>query len=129
MPNVYSDACLYSTENADTSFLLSMDYTRDCIMDWRRLSLILLWLNVHLLHWGLLIGFIVSCIFNLIYSPWYVCIPFIIILGNPILGGAYCVYNNLENKYRAQLGWPLIEHNFSVTIIQEILSFIRRKLR
>jgi hypothetical protein len=42
------------------------------------------------------------------YEPFYVWMPLITFLVSPLVGGTYCMFNRLENYYRAKAGMPLI---------------------
>jgi hypothetical protein len=85
------------------------------------------WLIVHITHWGLYFGNIIGIIFIVIYEPWYLVLPLLTILYNPVIGDIYCAYNNIENRYRSALGWPLIEHSFVFTAIEALKRFKQNK--
>lgn len=72
------------------------------------------------------IGNMLAIVFLVLYEPWYITLPFVTIISNPLIGGVHCLYNNLENYYRQLLGWPLIESNFIFAIIPLIQHLVRR---
>lgn len=86
----------------------------------RRLGIQGLWLTVHLTHWGMYIGNLLAVGYLCMYEQWYIALPLVTIISNPLIGGIHCAFNNLENAYREQLGWPLIEANFLPTVLNEI---------
>ena len=61
--------------------------------------------GVHLIILGLNIVSI-PCV--LAYEPFYIWMPIITVLVSPLVGGTYCVFNRLENHFRAKAGMPLI---------------------
>jgi len=42
------------------------------------------------------------------YQPFYIWLPIITFLVNPMVGGSYCLMNRLENHYRAKANMPFI---------------------
>lgn len=83
------------------------------------------WFSVFITHLGLYIGNILALFYIVAYEPWYMALPLITLIGNPIIGGIHCAYNNVENFYRGQLGWPLIEQNFLPALIVDIKRLLR----
>lgn len=45
--------------------------------------------------------------FVIYYQPWYLWMPIITCLVSPILGGTWCLFNQLEDHYRNQAGLPM----------------------
>jgi uncharacterized membrane protein len=74
----------------------------------------------------LYIGNLLALFYIVAYAEWYIALPLITLVSNPIIGGFHCAYNNIENTYRAALGWPLIEQNFIPAAIADIKQLIRR---
>lgn len=108
----------------------SLDVTLDTgnskRIDWIRVRLIFLWAIVHLTHWGMYIGNVLAIGFLCVHAEWYIALPLVTVLSNPLIGGIHCLYNNLENHYRERLGWPLIEANFLPTVLKEINQLIEK---
>lgn len=46
--------------------------------------------------------------FVIAYEPFYIWMPLITFLVSPLIGGTYCMFNRLENHYRAKAGMRLI---------------------
>jgi hypothetical protein len=40
------------------------------------------------------------------YQPWYIWMPLITMLVSPVLGGTWCIFNQLEDHYRNKAGLP-----------------------
>ena len=38
------------------------------------------------------------------YEPWYIWMPIITMLVSPVLGGTWCIFNQLEDYYRDRAG-------------------------
>jgi hypothetical protein len=72
------------------------------------------------------IGNLVAMVMIIIHMPWWIALPMITFMGNPMIGGLYCAYNNIENRYRERLGWPLIDENFLPTAMESISRAIKR---
>ena len=43
------------------------------------------------------------------FEPFWIWMPLITILVSPLLGGSYCMFNQLENVYRKKAGLSEIE--------------------
>lgn len=84
-----------------------------------------LWILIHITHWTLLLTNLTACFFIIIYQPWYIAIPICTLLNNPILGGKFCMLNDLENRLRSKLGWTLIKKDFTETTINDIKRLIK----
>lgn len=93
-------------------------------MDWVRCKNLLCFWVVHLTHWGMYFGNMLALLYLVAFQPWYIVLPFFTILGNPIIGGMHCSYNNIENIYRSALGYPLIEWNFLPQAINDIVRLL-----
>lgn len=52
---------------------------------------------------------LVSVPFVIIFEPFYIWMPIITFLVSPLVGGAYCMFNRLENYFRAKAGMRLID--------------------
>ncbi len=99
-------------------------------VDWRHIKNLACWAIIHFTHWGFYVGTHIATIFIVVNDPWYHVLPWLLILPSPLLGGVNCAYNNAENRYRLALGWPLIEHNFIPTAINDfryLMTILRRK--
>lgn len=57
----------------------------------------------------------------IIYEPFWIWMPIITFLVNPMVGGSYCFMNRLENLYREKAGMPLINDRG-----EEIIKLFRR---
>lgn len=42
------------------------------------------------------------------FEPFYIWMPLITFLVSPLVGGAYCMFNRLENHCRSKADMPLI---------------------
>lgn len=93
-------------------------------IDWRWYKNLFFFLVVHTTHWGMYVGNMVALVYVIIYMPWFIILPFVTFLGNPLIGGIQCSYNNLENVYRYQLGWKPIQSNFLPTVVEDIKMLI-----
>lgn len=51
---------------------------------------------------------IISIPMLIAYQPFYIWCPMLTFMVSPLLGGSYCMFNRLENYYRAKAGMPLI---------------------
>lgn len=71
--------------------------------------------TIHLILYALNIASVVMLI---VKTPWYVYIPMLTLLSSPLLGGIYCIFNQLENHFRAKAGLPLIHDRFSDLFIR-----------
>ena len=91
-----------------------------------RVQIIILWALTHVGHWSLYLINCIAGIWLIIYEPWYVAVPLITILANPLMGGQYCVLNNVENMFRQQLGWPLIKDNFIDHVAPTLKSWVQK---
>ena len=60
---------------------------------------------IHLIMIGMNI---ISVPFLIVTQPFYIWMPIITCLVSPVLGGTYCMFNRLENFFRAKAGMPLI---------------------
>jgi len=50
----------------------------------------------------------------IIKQPWYIWMPMIIMLVNPVHGGYYCIFNQLENYFREKAKMPFfIDHTLT----------------
>jgi hypothetical protein len=52
---------------------------------------------------------LLSVLLLLIYTPFYIWLPMLTLLVNPILGGKFCLMNQTENYYRKLAGLPTIK--------------------
>lgn len=95
-------------------------------MDWPRYKNISLFCLTNFTHWGLYIGNLVALSYIVAYYPWYIALPMLTILGNPVVGGIQCAFNNLENTYRHKLGWKIIDANFLPAAIEDIKNLIKK---
>ena len=50
------------------------------------------------------------------YQPFYIWMPLVTMLVSPVLGGTYCIFNNLENKYRVEAGKEPIEDRVTAAL-------------
>lgn len=89
-------------------------------MGWCRLKNLFFWFIIHITHWALYIGNCLALLYIVAYEPWYIALPLITTIGNPLIGGIHCAYNNIENTYRLALGWRMIEQNFLNAIVADI---------
>ncbi len=96
-------------------------------MDWMYAKNFVCWLIAHLTHWSLYIANLASMVMVIVHCEWYIAIPIITVLGNPLIGGMHCAYNNLENRYRDKLGWKLIDHNFLPAAMDALFNLVRKK--
>lgn len=46
-------------------------------------------------------------------EPFWIWMPMLTMLSSPLLGGAYCLFNRLENYYRYKAGMRPIEDRFT----------------
>jgi len=95
-------------------------------MDWFKYKNVLLFCVANFTHWGLYLGNLVALSYVIAYQPWYIALPMLTVLGNPIIGGIQCAYNNLENVYRSKLGWKIVDQNFLPAAIQDIKNIIKK---
>ena len=58
------------------------------------------------------------------YQPVYVWVPMVTLITHPIVCGAFCALNNIENMYRARLGWTLIQKDFIELDYPYIVRFL-----
>lgn len=61
--------------------------------------------GVHLI---VIFGNLVAIPCLIYYQPFYIWLPIITFLVNPMVGGSYCMMNRLENHYRSKADMPLI---------------------
>jgi hypothetical protein len=73
------------------------------------------------------LGNLLALGFICLYEPWYIALPLVTIISNPVIGGIHCGYNNLENRYRSRLNWPLIVDNFLPTILNEFHNWRKKR--
>ncbi len=73
------------------------------------------------------IGNIIALLYIITYEPWYLALPMATILGNPVIGGIHCAYNNIENTYRLALGWSLIDQNFLPAAVSDLRRLLNIK--
>lgn len=59
-------------------------------------------------HIILMIINIVSLPLLIIYQPIFVWMPILTLMVSPLLGGTFCMFNDLENHFREKAGMPLI---------------------
>lgn len=95
-------------------------------MGWRYYKNLFCWFVVHITHWSLYIGNLVALVYIVAHQPWYMALPLITLVGNPLIGGIHCAYNNIENTYRTALGWRQIEQNFLPAIIADLQYLLHR---
>jgi hypothetical protein len=48
----------------------------------------------------------------ILMEPFYIWMPIITMLVSPLVGGAYCLFNRLENHFRRKALLPLINDRF-----------------
>lgn len=48
----------------------------------------------------------VSIPFVIINEPFYIWVPIVSVLVSPVLGSIFCIFNQLEDFYRAKAGLP-----------------------
>ena len=53
------------------------------------------------------------------FEPFYIWMPIITFLVSPLVGGAYCMFNRLENYYRSKAGMKLITDRFQSLVYGE----------
>ena len=51
---------------------------------------------------------LLSVPFVVAYEPFYIWMPIITFLVSPMIGGTFCMFNRLENHFRAKAGMRLI---------------------
>lgn len=59
---------------------------------------------VFIIHSIMIIVNIISIPFLIVYQPFYIWMPMITVLVSPVLGGTYCIFNNLEDHFRKLAG-------------------------
>ncbi len=64
---------------------------------------------VAIIHLMIMILNLISVPFVIAYEPFYIWMPIITFLVSPVIGGTYCLFNRLENHFRAKAGMSLIE--------------------
>lgn len=77
-----------------------------------------------LLHNILIILNLMSIPLLIIHEPFYISLPLLTVLMSPLLGGAHCVLNNIENYFRGKADMDLIEDR-----TEEISEFINKLFR
>jgi hypothetical protein len=80
---------------------------------------------VHAIHWVIFLGSIFSIAPIIAYSPWWISIPFLVLISNPSLSGSLCVLNNLENYYRREACMRLIDKDFLEIDMPYIIKFLQ----
>ena len=76
---------------------------------------------VSIIHTVFLTANCISIPCLIILEPFYIWMPMITMLGSPLIGGSYCLFNQLENYYRQKANMPVIKDR-SI----EIIKFIYR---
>jgi hypothetical protein len=54
----------------------------------------------------------------IINMPFYIWMPIITLLVNPMIGGAYCMFNRLENYFRFKAFMPPIQDRIGDLLLQ-----------
>lgn len=68
---------------------------------------------VAVVHMGIILLNAAAIPFLIWKEPFWIWMPLITMLGSPVLGGTYCMFNRLENHYRRKAGMPQIEDRFA----------------
>ena len=71
---------------------------------------------VSTVHLILIFGNLLAVPFLVTQTPFYIWMPMITMLVSPVLGGAYCSFNRLENHFRRKAGMPEI-HDRMATLL------------
>lgn len=64
----------------------------------------------------------------LLNEPFWISVPLITLLFSPLIGGTYCMFNNLENHFRRKANMPEINDR-TEAFVKEVLSIFRRKTK
>lgn len=117
---VYASPALGRTRTCDRPSLV-LNYRG--YMDWLHFKNCALVSLIHAIHWCLYLSNIFAIIPLILFQPWYIFMPLVTVLGHPIISGAFCGLNNLENHYREKAGWTIIQHNFTEVDMPYIIKF------
>lgn len=63
---------------------------------------------IAILHLSIIALNFISIPLIIINEPFWLAMPLITLLVSPLIGGSYCLFNVLENKYRVKAGLPEI---------------------
>ena len=64
---------------------------------------------VTIFHLGIVAANLVAIPLMILNEPFWLWMPLITFLVSPMLGGTYCMFNRLENYFRAKAGMRLIQ--------------------
>lgn len=63
----------------------------------------------------------------LLNEPFYISVPLITLLFSPLIGGTYCMFNNLENHFRRKANMPEINDR-TEAFMKEVQQLLRRNV-